>query len=108
MGATGLFVIPGTHDRPLRHDHGADHGIRASRSPASSPEPEGLSHEMDVLIDAIHRRDRGLRDRAWAFDLDGDVVAVTRRARVLVFAEAFTAFFFGLVAGFAPSPFNAA
>jgi hypothetical protein len=35
-----------------------------------------------------------------AFGLDVDVVAATRRAWVLVLAEAFAAFFFGFAAGF--------
>ncbi len=108
VGATGPFVITGTHDGPLRYHYCSDHGIRSSRSPASSPQPEGLSHEMDVLIDVIHLLACLFPGRARAFGLDCDGVTATRRLRVLGFAEAFTAFFFCFVAGFCSSAFNAA
>ena len=87
MWATGLFVIAGTYDFPLGHNHRSDHGIRACRSPASGRKPEGLLHECDVWIDVTHRRALVFRGRALAFGLDVDVVAATRRAWVLVLAE---------------------
>lgn len=93
MRSTGPFVITGSDDRPVYHDHGTDHGIRANRFPASSRKPESLLHEEDVLLDVVHRRDEDLRDRPRAFD--GDVAAGTRRARDLDES----AFFFGFAAG---------
>lgn len=93
MRATGLFMETGSDDRPVCHDHGADHGIRTNRFPASSRKPESLLHEEDVLLDVVHRRDGDLRDRPRAFD--GDVAAGTRRARDLADAV----FFFGFAIG---------
>jgi hypothetical protein len=106
MRSTGLLVIARPHDVPLAHKNCPDQGIGTGGSSPSGCKPESVFHKFDVLIDVIHRRALVFRGCALAFGLAfWDVVAATRRARVLVFTEvlieAFTAFFFGFDFNFA-------
>lgn len=83
MRSPGSEVKTLPDDSALAHYHGANHGIRACRSPALRGEAEGHGHVMEVLIEIGHRTLRVARDRR---TFGRDFVGLVRDAFVELFA----------------------